>query len=419
MKTINDTDIDVEEHSVSEQLERTSINMITFSALDPNSGIPLNIPNILGGEDIITDEVSKLKVEEALGQLNIQSLFDSSSISLESCMYETFHIKNDDDKKITPNIYLLKSHTNSVYLINFLATPYADLNLDAYFEEVEFMSRSFSGVFRRTSAQIENGDIDEDMQEKICRDTVDNLSGYMHYTIFQERGLRQPLTQTEKKVPFMAIGLLLYLKFDHNEYQCLGDCGKTYSMDEIAEHICPECKGKLVLAPPILKIDRVRYIFPENAHKIFAEDGEENLYPGKFLAYYTNIALPRNLILSANRLSPYHFNTLVTIPSKASYSNPKKTNDDVSIITNWRILENDQVFVFCSIGFTKYNNRSDLPFIPQLTFNTINTKIVDGFKKGKTIDDILKSTIISDWILTKPINFEDIGNFNSLDDLPR
>jgi len=293
---------------ISEQIERTSVNIITFSALNPDSGLPLNIPNILGGEDIIHDTTAKLKVEEAFGQLNIQSLFGFEEHMFQSCLYDTFHVGADaGDEKLTPHIYLLKSHTNNVYLLNLLSTPYADLNLDAYFHEVEFMSRSFSGVFRRTNAQVQSDIITEEEQEEIAKNTVDNLSGFMHYQIFTERGLREQVTDMFRKGTAMVVGMFFELEVDHSEFQCLGTCGKTFRQDDAMfsteqREQCPECGGSLIHAPPILKLSNVRFTVPEGASKHLKALGAVHDRPMKYVSYITGITMPRNIALTTNRL---------------------------------------------------------------------------------------------------------------------
>ena len=418
------TKVEKDDIPISEQIERTSVNITTFSALNPESGIPTNIPNILGGEDIISDEVAKLNVEEAFGQLNIQSLFGVSTETLESCLYDTFHVR-DSSGKLTPHIYLLKSHTNSVYLLNLLTTPYADLNLDRYFNEVEFMSRSFSGVFRRTNAQIEKNMIDEEKQDAILRETVGNLTGYIHYQIFQERGLRDLVAGASRKVTMMVLGLFLELSIIDNEYQCYGECGKTFTHDDSMfedkdenQTICPECRGKLAVAPPILKPESIQYVFPPNAGKIIGEDDPSEALPTKFLGYFTSVAMPRNIALTVNRLSPEHFGSLATIPLKASFMSNSQREEFISLNTNWRPMENGNIFMFITIGNTKFYNQNHLPFIPQLTAITINRQVVEGINKGKTIEQILLSSIINDWNLSEKLKIDELDAFDNIDNLP-
>ncbi|MCY3410208.1 MAG: zinc ribbon domain-containing protein [Candidatus Heimdallarchaeota archaeon] len=412
------------EISISEQIERTSVNITTFSALNDATGLPVNLPIILGGEDLIEDEVAKLEVEEAFGQLNIQSLFGITTENLESCLYDTFHV-GEHEGKLTPHVYLLKSHQNSVYLLNLLTTPYADLNLDSYFNEVEFMSRSFSGVFRRTLAQLEEDIIDDDRQDDILKTTVDNLAGYIHYMIFTERGLRELVAGAFSKVTMMVLGMFMELSVRNDEYVCLGDCGKTFETDNVlfeekdkVQTECPECKGKLAMAPPIVVPDNIQFTFPPGAGKILGEEDPSEAVPAKFLGYFTSIAMPRNISLTVNRLSPQHFSTLATIPSKATFVTDIESGEYVSLNTNWRPMGDGRVFIFVTLGYTKFYEQNHLPFIPQLTAITVNRKITEGVQKGKKLDEILRSSIINDWRLTEKMKISALEKYANIDDLP-
>jgi hypothetical protein len=410
------------EFSMSEQMERTSVNICTFSAMNPETAMPYNFPAILGGEDIISDPIAKLKVEEAFGQLNIQSLFGFESMVLQSTVYDTFRVDNLSDK-LTPNIYLLKSFKNDVYLLNYLATPYSDLNIDSYFEEVDFMSNALSGVFRRTNIQVEKKIIDEEKQYEICKETVDGLVGFMHYQIFTERGMRA-LVNTVKHRISMILGMFFELQVDHNEWQCLGKCGKTFEKDDYQfqgknpkNSNCPECNEALGKSPPIVKFNNCQFVYPENAVNIFQEKNPEDLEPTKYLGYLTGINMPRNLSLTVNRLSTTHFGTLVAIPKRADFKLKEDSNHSVQINTNYRIKD-DKIFLFMTVSDTRYSGKEyEETFLPSLTAVTFNRDIVEGFKKGLSLTQIIKKSILSDWKLTETVEVSKLDEYRSFGDI--
>ncbi len=416
-----DTEIqsdELEEVSMSEQMERTSVNISTFSALHESSGLPFNFPVILGGDDIIKDEVAKLKVEEAFGQLNIQSLFGFEDQVLQSVIYSTFHV-NAGEGKLTPHIYLLKSFTNNVYLLNFLATPYADLNIDAYFSEVDFMSRALSGVFRRALKQEELKLIDEEKVYDICKDTVDTLVGYMHYQIFTERGMRNLVSQSRTQIS-MIMGMFVEFDIDSGELQCLGSCGKTFTVDDIqsiSNDVCPNCEGELVTAPPILKFSKIQYLYPPDSEEIFNSIDPRCTNPITYLAYLTGVMMPRNLATTVNRLSPTHFSTLATVPSKVTFS--RSDNSKIQLNTNYR-LSDGKLILFTTISDSRFTDRKyeDI-FIPSLSAITLNRDMVEGFKKGLSLRQIIRSSIISDWVLTQKYDITDIENVEKVYDMGR
>jgi len=408
------------ELSMSEQMERTSVNISTFSALHESSGMPFNFPVILGGEDIIKDEVVKLKVEEAFGQLNIQSLFGFEDQVLQSVIYNTFRTDNADDK-LTPYIYLLKSYTKNVYLLNYLATPYADLNIDAYFVEVDFMSRALSGVFRRTTTQEEMGLHTEEKVHELCKDTVDTLVGYMHYQIFTERGMRNLVSQVRTQIA-MILGMFIEFKIDTSELQCVGKCGNTFAADDVtldekakSEMICSNCGGEMVKAPPILKFSKVQYLYPPGSDDVILSIDPNGLNPITYLGYLSGVMMPRNLATTVNRLSPTHFGTLATVPSKVSFS--KNDGSKIQLNTNYR-LDGDKLILFVSISDSKFAVRKyDDIFIPALSAITLNRDMVEGFKKGYTLKQIIRSSIISDWVLTDLVDVDDLGKFEKISEI--
>ena len=413
-----------EEVSVSEQIEKTSINVYTFSMLDAESGLPMNFPLILGGESVIQDENVKLKVEEAFGQLNLQSLFGFEEHIFRSVVYSTFKLHELGDS-ITPNVYIQKAFTNNVYLFNYLSTPYSDLNIESTFEEIDFMSRALSGVFRRASKEHELGRIDSDTRFNICKENVDHLGGFMHYKIFTERGFREG-TGSVKKQSSMVLGLFLEMGTIADELQCLGTCGLTFSESDPqlsgfagTETKCPNCnEGVLVKAPPALKIETVQFVIPPNANEILKEFSESDLNPSKYLGYYTGVFMPRNISLIVNKLAPSHFQHLVSVPRQAFYSDKLNFEDYVKLDCNFRVVD-QKVHVFVAIS----DSRFALPkfqesLISSLSAVTLNRDIVEGFKKGYDLKRIIRSSVLSEWSLSERIKIDDIANFETLVDIP-
>lgn len=418
------TDVVEREESVSEQIEKTSINIYTFSMLDEESGIPMNFPLILGGESIISDENAKLKVEEAFGQLNLQSLFGFEKHIFRSVVYDTFHL-NDAPDALTPNVYIQKAFTNNVYLFNYLSTPYSDLNIESTFEEIDFMSRALSGVFRRASTQEHLHEINSEQKFEICKENVDHLGGFMHYKIFTEREFRERKSAV-KRGSLMILGLFLELFPQAAEYQCLGKCGLTYPMDDVAfggkdpQSVgCPNGDPEgLVLAPPALKLERIQFVLPPNAEKVLGEFSEEDLSPSTYLGYFTGVFMPRNIALTVNQLAPRHFQDLVSIPRQAFYSNKLNFEDFVKIECNFR-TEGSKVYVFASISDSRFSeSKYQDNLVSSLSAVTLNRDIVEGFKKGYSLEKIIRGSVINDWLLTEKVPAEKIGEFQKVTDIP-
>ncbi len=385
--------------------------------LDESSGLPMNFPLLLGGEDIVSDEVAKLKVEEAFGQLNLQSLFGFEKHIFRSVVYSTFRL-NEAKTKLLPHIYVQKAYTNNVYVFNYLSTPYADLNLESTFEEIDFMSKALAGVFRRAGKQEEIGSIDNEEKFEICKRDVDHLGGFMHYKIFSERSFRdQP--KTVKKPAFMYLGLYVQMTPDFGEVQCVGDCGMSFTEKDIEGSditICPNCKGGLVTSPPILKVKNIQFLKPPKFATLFESEEEQD--PSTYLGYLTGIFMPRNISLTVNRLAPEFFSELVTVPSQAFYSSKLNFEDFVKLQCNYRV-DNGDVNLFVSISDSKFGgSKFEDVLVSSLASVTLNRDLVEGFQKGYTLEKILRNSIINDWILTDKIDLEQIGQYSNIDDIP-
>lgn len=410
----------IEETSVSEQIEKTSINICTFSTLNEATGIPSNFPTILGGESVITDETAKLKVEEAFGQLNIQSVFGFEKYMLSSVVYDTFRVDNSMDK-LSPNIYLLKSHQKGVYLLNYLATPYSDLNVDSYFEEVSFMSNALSGVFRRTAAQMNMQLIDDSEQDDICRNQVDKLVGFLHYTIFTERGLRDR-ENADNRMFTMLLGMFIDFRIAWNEWQCMGTCGQTFSRDDSALQgdpatiSCPNCHGTLVKAPPILIPKQIRFTYPSEGLSALNAAFPEYTSPVEHLGYIQGVLMPRNLATTVNRLSADYFSSLAAIPRKVEFQSKSNPEEKIQLTSNYRI-DGDRLSAFISFSDTTFSvDEYADTFVPTMSAITLERDMVEGFQKGYSFEKIIGSSIIADWILTETIDISELEKFPSIGD---
>ena len=409
------------EVSISEQMERTSVNIFTFSTLNKTTDILHNFPIILGGEDIIEDEVAKLKVEESFGQLNIQSLFGHETHVLNSVLYTTLST-GGGSKRLTPQIYLLKSYSNDVFMLNFLSTPYSDLNVASYFTEVEFMSKALSGVFQRTNVEIETNISDEQEQFEKCKETVNNLVGFLHYQIFKERGLRSGKEDVHLQLN-MILGLFLEFKIDKSELQCIGTCGQTFVQDDAQfekplslKDLCPQCEGTFVQAPPFLKSQTLQFIYPPEGVEFLNEFGKKELDPSKYLNYFSSIVIQRSLSLTVNRLAPSYFGELLPFPLKASFTGGKHSK--VQVNTN-HFVKDEKAYFFVSISDSRFTGKKYQGiYFPALSTITLNRDLAEGFNKGLTLNRIVKNSIINNWVISKPIEHDAIGEYTSFADIP-
>lgn len=393
-----------EEMLVVEQIERSSVNISVFSHLDEEAMIPVNIPLLLGGEDMISQKTTVEKVEEGFGQLNIMDLFKEQDFILNCALYSTFRI--GDKEIISPNIYEFKARSDRTYLLNMLITPYSDLNLTKYFDEIQFMTDAYQGINLRQEVEdltLSDSEAYEESQDKAAR-----LAKYLHYQIFQERSMRSGVERV-KKEGFMICAMFINASIEANtELQCFGECGRTYRQEEIKTEYC-DCGGPLVNAPPILKINTISYAFPEQIGQLT----KSQVSPISALDRYLSVLMPRNINLAINRISPEIFSNLVTIPKSSIYYS-KNFEDYIEVISDWRENPDGTFSIFTAITDTRFHDQS-LP--SSITLGILVRDIVEGLKKGLSREEIHGKTQIRDWLLTPNLKLEEIDKYPTFQEM--
>jgi hypothetical protein len=394
--------INQDELSVSEQIERSSVNINVFSNLDQKSMIPVNAPILLGGEDIISQKTTIEKIEEGFGQLNIMDLFSEREFILNCAQYSTFQYEHED--VLTPNIYELKARSDQTYLLNMLITPYSDLNLTKYFDEIQFMTNAYNGLTKRQLA--EGKELAESSTFSISQEKASHLASYLQYLIFQERSMRTGVERV-KKESFMLCAMFVKAHIEaQTEVQCFGECGKSFEREVIEEMTC-ECGGELLFAPPILHIDAISFSFPEQINELTNND----ITPISVLDNFLSILMPRNINLAINRISPEIFSSLVTIPKKSIYYS-KDFNDYVEVISDYRINEDETLMIFAAITDTRFHD----PQLPSsITLSVLVRDFVEGLKKGKQREEIHSISQISNWKLTPYFKLDEIDQYQSFE----
>lgn len=391
---------------VSKQIEATSINMLVVSLMQEELGLPINIPQIFGGEALIKDEVAKTNLEDALGQLNILDLFTEQETILEIVKYASWHAR--DPEKLAPYLYLLKQFYNNAYLLNVLVTPYADVNVTMARDELNFITMAFSGIYKRTRKQLELGQIDPQEQIEELRKYADYTGGFYHWQIFTERSLRGGV-ESLGMAPMIVAGIYIKGEVKADETQCIGACGKTHPKEEFPVGAKCTCGGELIEAPPYVVFNEVAFVLPNNVHEIIPE----NVAPSTLFKYITDMILPRGVLLAINRIAPEHFNDLVSLPTVA-YFTTKKTQDFAKVQLNYHISEDNKVTIFACIADSRFNDSS---LISSMSLPVIMRTIEEGLKEGEPLRLTLKRSELKEWQLTSFIKLDDIANYQSFDAL--
>ncbi|MFX0151648.1 MAG: hypothetical protein ACFFAJ_12750, partial [Candidatus Hodarchaeota archaeon] len=104
-----------EEDAKFDEITQSSMLISLFSGVDPKTKYFENIPILLGGEGLITDHQTRLKVKEAFGQLNLPDLFKTFDFTLYRSSYEPYKLK--EDLVIAPYIYTVKAKHQDTFVM--------------------------------------------------------------------------------------------------------------------------------------------------------------------------------------------------------------------------------------------------------------------------------------------------------------
>ena len=391
---------------VSKQIDATTVNLLLVSLLQEELGLPINIPQIFGGDAIIKDELARTNLEDALGQLNVIDLFVEQETVLEIAKYDTWNTV--DKEKLTPHIYLLKQSYDHAYLLNVLVTPYADINVTMARDELKFIATAFNGIFRRTRKQIELGQINSQEQISELKKYASKTGSFYHWQLFSEKSLRGGI-ESLGRAPMIVGAMYLKGEIKNNETQCIGTCGKTYETESYPPGSTCECGGKIISAPPYVTFNELAFVLPANIQEIIPE----HIVPNDLVRYITDILVPRGVSLTLNRISSEYFGDIVSIPTTA-YFTDKQTNDFVKVQLNYHITEDRKITLFACIADSRYNNPE---LVSSMSLPVIMRTIKEGIKEGEPLMHTLKRSELKDWILTSFIKLNEVANYLSFKEI--
>ncbi|GAH48597.1 unnamed protein product, partial [marine sediment metagenome] len=171
------------------QLKDNTLSVFLISYPQKELDINTQIIEIIGGKKLITDDTIKAKREMDLEKLNINNLFSETNILFKASRYAFVNVYNIDEE-INNKIYVLRNSTRDFTLLNIIIGPFVDLNLEGAIGEIQSLTQSLTGVFRRTEFQKES-EIIADINQKIeIKRNLEKLSKFYNWQIFEEGSLR-------------------------------------------------------------------------------------------------------------------------------------------------------------------------------------------------------------------------------------
>lgn len=386
------------------EIVQSSMIISLFSGVDPKTKFFLNIPILLGGEGLITDHQARLKVEEAFGQLNLPDLFKTFDFTLHRASYEPYKLK--EDLVISPYIYSVKAQHRDTFLMSLFLTPWADVNLSSFQEKIIEFTRAFSGIFRRTTEEIDTMNMPLEYRQNECERGGTMLIRYLSHLIFDQR---QMLGGTEKVSKHTNLLAVLFQKGNIGKYfACMGKCGNSFSAEKFQDlAVCPNCGGQ-VSKKPIHLFDpkSVSIAFPDGFTIAEASVNPRMTIhkPIDFLYLFQSSYLPSEIRLTLNRIAEHVFTHIVPLPHRALFE--YRNSDEILTIYSLSKLENDKILIISGIADSKIQVEGQLS---QMALRIFIRDLNEGIKKGFSRDEIFHKSILKDWHLSSWVSLKGEG----------
>lgn len=381
--------------AVGEQIIKSSITTATISNVDPKTGITINTPILIGGDYLIKDDVTRNRVEQGFGQLNIMDLFLEKQYILHSASYmsEPLSLK----LSLTPNLYLVKIGYENTYILSLLITPYSDINLTELTDELLFIGKSYHGTFIRTLKQMELGYIDDVKRRAECDVTLETLMSLLHYRIFNLRRLRGGIG-SPKKPSYFSLVLFVKGKILRSDKICL-ECGTIFRVDDVKDNTCPSCGKPLVDAPPIIGIEDIALGYPE----IFASfASKNNLAPLDYLTLYISAEIPSSVKIAIHQINPEVFSSLLTLPRRAIFS-IKNSDDLIDLFSLWFVKDSDVNLV---VAFS--DSRLEGYGLPSFMSEHVFIRdLAEGLARGISYEQVFRKSVTKTWYLSDYISLKE------------
>ena len=382
--------------SVAEQIKNVSMSISTISNLDPNTGLTVNTPILIGGEKLIKSPDLYNYIEQGFGQLNITDLFLGKDFVLKTAAYLAESIHKID--YLVPNLYLFKTNYEETYQLGLLITPYSDINVTEYLSEGDLITRFYTGTFKRTLKQMKLKKITDSRRRKECIDMARILLSLLHYRIFDLRKLRGGIEKVKKSAYLSAV-VIITSKIRQEGKLCVGECGTLYRPGEAQGNICPKCGGPLVDAPPTLDIKNIRFAFSPKLKTLTS-----HVTPLDYFSFFIYSEIPLAVKLAIHRINPKIFSSVLYIPSRVIFE-INSTDDLIDVYTLWT-RDKNEITLVSAIADSRLKNL-DLP--SQMSERVFIRDLNEGLEKNLTFEEIFSKSILKDWILTKafPLKYLD------------
>jgi len=382
-----------------DEITQTSMLISLFSGVDPQTKYFENIPILLGGEGLITDHQARLKVEEAFGQLNLPDLFRTFDFTMYRSSYEPYKLK--EDLVIAPYIYSVKAKYEDTFTLALFLTPWADVNLSEFQEKIIRLTTDFSGIFRRTTEQINKRTGSIETRHAECEKGGAMLMEYLSHLVFDQRQLLGGTEKVSKSTNLLAV---MFQRGKIGKYwACIGSCGNSFSLEKYPNFIaCPNCGGEI-------SENQIRIFEPKSVSIAFP-NGFSNMASGKFLKpidlvyLFQSSYLPNEIRITLDRIAPNIFTYIIPLPHQALFE--YREGNDILTLYSLSKIEEDEILVISGIADSKTEVEGQMS---QMALRIFIRDLNEGVKKGYTRNEIFQKSILREWLLSNWISLEGEG----------
>ena len=384
---------------------RDIYNILACEILDKELELPIHFFEALESDESTSSVNIKKQLAELFKDVKFSDCFYEKNIILEGLKLNSLPI--DNLKGQESGITLLKNK-DDIFFFNLFFSYFNDINLTNASIETNRILEALQGVVKRIEHQIEEGILTQNSSLDEIEKNLEMLGRFYHWQICQEASLRGGIEQSSI-TPVITSALFMNTFIQRDLEQCNGKCGRINSDNREETLTMCDCGGEIVLAPPLLKIENVSFVYPEKLDQIVISKDEVS--PQKIFEFIQNSFVPRRIILLLNQLSELKLNKKISIPSIAHYR-IKDTNDIVRVFFEFECKSENEITIFACITDTRYKSSN---LISAVSLPVILRDVKNGISGDFNPNKIIQKTELRGWKVTPYVKVRELKTIENLE----
>ncbi|MCE7742619.1 MAG: hypothetical protein GOP50_09185 [Candidatus Heimdallarchaeota archaeon] len=383
-------------------------NLYIYEIVNNNLNLPNHIVECLKNTSGDVDIECTKQLKKALLNANLADIFNDRRFILNGSKHVLLDTSNINENQ--SHAIFTKNKKNNCSLLNYFSSSFNDIDLTSTYEEIKLITNALSGVYARTEQQKELEQINLEKQVEEINIDLQRLGRYLHWQICDEYSLRSR-AEFSSLSPMITGAVLLKTYVLTDILQCNGSCGKVFTSSEESSNTACECGGEILLAPPMLKVENISFVVPEQIESMIPDQEESS--PMSFFNLINKSFLNRKLLLILNQLDEFKMKNKISIPSDAVFQY-EDTNDIIRIHFTHEVKDNKEVIIFACITDTRH---SDTNFLSSVSLPVIMRDIKNGLKGDFNWEQIITKSELRDWKVTPFIKGKELEKITSYKDI--